>query len=345
MRTANDTANNPTIAIIGATGAVGAEMLDCLESAALADAEVRLFASERSVGSHLSFRGTSIELEPLSSAAFDGIDIALFASSSDISREFGPIAQAKGAFVVDNSSAFRMDANTPLIVPEINGGLLSTAPSLVANPNCTAAIMGMALWPLNQLSPITRVVASTYQAASGAGAAAMTELEDSTRAYLDGQPYQPQVFKHPYAFNIFSHNDTVDLETGANGEESKVMDELKKIMATPDLRISITCVRVPVLRAHAISMSIETEAPISVDEARRVLSAAPGVRLVDDRANNHFPMPVEASGQNDVLVGRLRHDLADPTGRTMMAFVSGDQLRKGAALNAVQIAAVLCGWG
>lgn len=338
------TKSHPLIAVIGATGAVGAEMLACLETMSPAGARVRLVASERSVGRTATFRGAAVAMQALNADAFDGVDVALFASSKDVSRAFAPVARAKGAVVVDNSSAYRMDPATPLVVPEINGEQLKGRPSLVANPNCTAAIMAMALWPLHNLSPVRRVVASTYQAASGAGAAAMEELEASTRAYLAGETYAPKVLPHPYAFNVFSHNDAIDLESGYNGEELKVMAELRKIMTAPDMRIAITCVRVPVLRAHVISMSVETDAPIDLDDARRALAAAPGVKVVDDRARNHFPMPIESSGKDEVLVGRLRQDLSDPSGRTMMVFASGDQLRKGAALNAVQIAAALEGW-
>ena len=338
------TKSHPLIAVIGATGAVGAEMRACLETMAPAGAQVRLFASERSVGKTATFRNAAVAMQALNADAFDGVDVALFASSKDVSRAFAPVARAKGAVVVDNSSAYRMDPAIPLVVPEINGALLAGRPTLVANPNCTAAIMAMALWPLHNLSPVRRVVASTYQAASGAGAAAMEELEASTRAYLAGETYAPKVLPHPYAFNVFSHNDPIDLESGYNGEELKVMGELRKIMTAPDMRIGITCVRVPVLRAHVISMSVETDAPIDLHDARRALAAAPGVKVVDDRARNHFPMPIESSGKDDVLVGRLRQDLSDPSGRTMMVFASGDQLRKGAALNAVQIAAALEGW-
>ncbi len=338
------TKSTPMIAVIGATGAVGAEMLACLETMAPAGAQVRLFASERSVGKTALFRGAPVAMQALTPDAFDGVDVALFASSKEVSRAFAPVAREKGAVVVDNSSAYRMDPETPLVVPEINGALLAARPDLIANPNCTAAIMAMALWPLHNISPVRRVVASTYQAASGAGAAAMEELEASTRAYLAGENYAPKVLPHPYAFNVFSHNDAIEIASGYNGEELKVMAELRKIMTAPDMRIGITCVRVPVLRAHVISMSVETDAPIGLDDARRVLAAAPGVKVVDDRARNHFPMPIESSGKDDVLVGRLRQDLSDPSGRTMMVFASGDQLRKGAALNAVQIAAAQEGW-
>ena len=341
---ASESNSSPLVAVIGATGAVGGEMLKCLEASAPAGTRVRLFASERSIGKTASFRGAPVKLEALTPDAFTGVKVALFASSKDVSRAFAPAARERGAIVVDNSSAYRMDPAIPLVVPEINGALLRERPSLVANPNCTAAIMTMALWPLHKISPVKRIVAATYQAASGAGAAAMAELEASTRAYLAGESYAPKVLPHPYAFNVFSHNDPIDLETGYNGEETKVMNEVRKIMSAPSLRIGVTCVRVPVLRAHAMALSVETEAPLDLEEARRALSAAPGVKLVDDRARNYFPMPLDASGGDDVLVGRLRPDVSDPSGRTIVIFASGDQLRKGAALNAVQIAGIVEGW-
>jgi aspartate-semialdehyde dehydrogenase len=333
-----------TVAVVGATGAVGAEMLACLETSAPADIKVTAHASPRSAGKTLQFRGAPVTVQALDDNAFKGAQYALFASSKEISRDYAPVAQESGAVVIDNSSWFRMHADVPLVVPEINGALLKNKPTLVANPNCTAAIMGMAMWPLHQISPVKRLVCSTYQAASGAGAAAMEELVESTRAYLDGKSFTPKVLPHPYAFNVFSHNAGIDQENGYNGEELKVIEELQKILGLPDLRVGVTCVRVPVLRAHAMAMSIETAAPIEVDAARRALDAAPGVKVVDDRARNYFPMPVEASGGDDVLVGRLRRDISDPTGCTINAFISGDQLRKGAALNAVQIAEALGGW-
>lgn len=326
-----------TVAVVGATGAVGAEMVKCLEKSRIDIGELRAFASERSAGRTVKFRKDDVTIAALSEDAFDGVDIALFASESDISRKYGAIAARAGAVVVDNSSAFRMDPDYPLVVPEVNGALVNEETRIIANPNCVAAIMVVALWPLHQAAGVKRVIASTYQSASGAGAAAMKELEDSTRAYLDGKSYEPTVLPHPYAFNLFSHNASVGPD-GYNGEESKVIAELRKIMAMPDLRVGVTCIRVPVLRAHSMSMTVELDKKLSPDEARDVLSKAPGLRIVDDRQKNHFPMPVESSGINDVLVGRIREDLSDPSGHTLALFISGDQLLKGAALNAVQIA-------
>ena len=332
---------NPVVAVVGATGAVGAAMLECLNRRRFPASSVRALASERSAGKRIPFGGQTLRVAALDESAFDGVDVALFASSSDISRRYAPLARAAGAVVIDNSSAFRMDAGTPLVVPEVNGDLLDGHGGLIANPNCVAALMVMALAPLERLSPIERIVASTYQAASGAGAAAMEELELSTRAYLDGHAYGPKVLPHPYAFNLFSHNAAVNLETGYNGEEEKASAEIRKIMDKPDLAIGMTCIRVPVLRAHAVAASLTFAQPVSVEAARAALASASGVRLVDDRTANLFPMPVEASGEYDVLVGRLRVDASDPSGRTLALFLSGDQLLKGAALNAVQIAEAL----
>ncbi|WP_157218859.1 aspartate-semialdehyde dehydrogenase [Flavisphingomonas formosensis] len=328
----------PAIAIVGATGAVGVELLRCIEQRRFPHSEVRLLASARSAGRTLPFDGGELTIAELTENSFDGIDIALFSAGATISRRFAKAAVDAGAVVVDNSSAFRMEAHVPLVVPEVNGASMERHNGIIANPNCVAAIMTMALAPLHRAHPIRRLQAATYQSASGAGAAAMQELRDATAAYLDDRPFQPQVLPHPYAFNLFSHNADVDPETGYNGEELKAMAETRRILGTPELPIGMTCVRVPVLRAHSIAMTVEFDAPVSVDEARSLLAVAPGVRLVDDRAGNHFPMPVEASGIEDVLVGRVRTDLGDPSGRSLSLFVSGDQLLKGAALNAIQIA-------
>ncbi len=326
-----------TVAVVGATGAVGAEMLRCLERSSYPTGALKLFASERSVGKRLVFRGGEVELGLLDERAFEGVDVALFASETNISKKFVPIAAQAGAVAIDNSSAFRMDPNVPLVVPEVNGHLVTRTQRIYANPNCTAAIMIMALWPLHRAAGLKRVIASTYQAASGAGLPAMQELEASTRAYLAGEKFEPKVLPHPYAFNVFSHNTTIGPD-GYNGEESKVVAEMRKIMGLAELRVGVTCVRVPVLRAHCMAITAEFSDRLSVEKARDLISGAPGVKLVDNREKNHFPMPVESSGQNDVLVGRLREDLSDPSGHSLALFVSGDQLLKGAALNAVQIA-------
>jgi aspartate-semialdehyde dehydrogenase len=333
----------PVVAIAGATGAVGVELMQCLEQRKFPLSELRLLASARSVGKKMRFRGADVAVQELTDESLKGVDIALFSAGGAQSKRFAPAAVKAGAVVVDNSSAFRMDPGTPLVVPEINAGELARHHGIIANPNCVAIVAATPLWPLHQARRIKRVIMSTYQAASGAGAAAMEELSESTKAYLEGRAFTPKVLPHPYAFNVFSHNTRVDPETGYNEEETKVMQECRKIFGLPDLRVTATCVRVPVLRAHCIAMNVEFEAPLSPDEAREVLSRAPGVRVVDELEKNYFPMPVDASGKDEVLVGRIRRDVSDPTGATLSLFVAGDQLRKGAALNAVQIAERLLG--
>jgi aspartate-semialdehyde dehydrogenase len=328
----------PVVAIVGATGAVGVELLNCLAARNFPLGGLKLLASARSAGKTLPFNGAELVIEELTEASFKGVDIALFSAGSGISRRFAPIAVRAGAVVIDNSSAFRMEKTVPLVVPEVNGEALRQHRGIVANPNCVAAIATVALAPLHRAHPIRRLNISTYQAASGAGAAAMEELRLSTAAYLAGEIFEPKVLPHPYAFNLFSHNADMDPESGYNGEELKVVAETRRILDVPALPIGITCIRVPVLRAHAMAISIEFDQPVLPEEARDLLSGAPGLRLVDNRASNHFPMPSEASGEDDVLVGRIRTDIGDPSGRTLAIFVAGDQFLKGAALNAVQIA-------
>jgi aspartate-semialdehyde dehydrogenase len=333
----------PVVAIAGATGAVGVELMACLEQRKFPLSELRLLASARSAGKKMRFRGKDVAVQELTDDSLKGVDIALFSAGGAQSKRFAPAAVRAGAVVVDNSSAFRMDPDTPLVVPEINSGALAKHNGIIANPNCVAIVAATPLWPLHQVRRIQRITMSTYQAASGAGAAAMEELSESTKAYLEGRPFQPKVLPHPYAFNVFSHNTRVDPDTGYNEEETKVMQETRKIFGEPNLRVTATCVRVPVLRAHCIALNIELDAPLSVAEARAILAKAPGVRVVDELERNYFPMPVDASGQDDVLVGRIRKDVSDPSGKTLALFVAGDQLRKGAALNAVQIAERLLG--
>ena len=329
------------LAIVGATGAVGVEFLECLAKRNFPVGKLKLLASYRSARKTLAFRGEPIVVEALTEDSFAGVDIALFSAGGETSKTYAPIAVKAGAVVIDNSSAFRMDANVPLVVPEVNTDAIAGHHGIIANPNCAAIISMTPLWPIHQANRIKRVQLATYQAASGAGAAAMEELAESTRAYLKGEDYAPKVLPHPYAFNLFSHNTKVDPATGYNDEETKVMREARKIFGDPDLRISATCIRVPVLRAHAVAISFECERPITEAEARTLLAKAPGVKLVDDRARNLFPMPRDASGQDDILVGRIRQDLSDPSGHTIALFAAGDQLLKGAALNAVQIAEAL----
>jgi aspartate-semialdehyde dehydrogenase len=341
MSSTADTVRNrkiPVVAIAGATGAVGVEIMACLEQRKFPLSELRLLASARSAGKKMQFRGADVAVQELTDDSLRGVDIALFSAGGAQSKRFAPAAVKAGAIVVDNSSAFRMDPNTPLVVPEINSDALAKHNGIIANPNCVAIVAATPLWPIHQKARIKRLVMSTYQAASGAGAAAMEELSESTKAFLEGRPFTPKVLPHPYAFNVFSHNTKVDPETGYNEEETKVMQETRKIFGEPNLRVTATCVRVPVLRAHCIALNIELEQALTPAEARAILANAPGVRVVDDLEKNYFPMPVDASFQDDVLVGRIRRDVSDPSGKSLTLFVAGDQLRKGAALNAVQIA-------
>ena len=330
-----------SVAIVGATGAVGQEMIQCLEESGLPVAQLRLLASERSAGQQVAFQGAPVTIEALSEDSFHGIDLAFFSAGASISRAWAPIAVEAGALVIDNSSAFRMDPSVPLVVPEANSGALGQGARIIANPNCVAAIATTALAPLHRAWSISRLSMVTYQSASGGGAAMMEELRQGTAAALAGDAFEPQILPHPYAFNLFSHNAEVDPETGYNGEEEKVIAETRRILGRPRLPIGITCVRVPVLRAHSIAVTVRFEDLVTPEQIRRALCEAPGVRLVDDRAANHFPMPSEATGADPVLVGRIRTDLGDPSGRSIAMFLSGDQLRKGAALNAIQIAQAL----
>jgi len=331
----------PVVAIVGATGAVWVEMIGCLERRNFPLAELRLLASARSAGKQLKFRGQALTVRELVESSFDGVDLALFSAGGAASKKFAPLAVRAGATVIDNSSAFRMDPAVPLVVPEINREALRSHRGIIANPNCTAIISITPLWPIHQANRIVRLLIASYQSASGAGAAAMEELREATRAYLEGRAFEQRVMPHPFAFNVFSHNTRVDPVSGYNEEEIKVREETRKIFGDPELRVSATCIRVPVLRAHSVAISFECERPISAEEARRIIAAAPGVQLVDDRERNYFPMPRDASGGDAILAGRIRQDVSDPSGRSIALFVAGDQLLKGAALNAVQIAEAL----
>jgi aspartate-semialdehyde dehydrogenase len=325
------------VAIAGATGAVGTEFLRLLETREFPLESLRLLASERSVGRVLIFRGKPQTVELLTQDSFHGIDIAFFSAGGSRSREFAPAAVSAGALVIDNSSAFRMDPEVPLVIPEVNPEDIANHHGIIANPNCSTIVMLMAIAPLRKLAPIRRIVASTYQAASGAGAQAMQELIEQTHDVLRDRPIAPQVFPHPIAFNLFSHNTKIDA-TGYNEEERKMIFESRKILHDPNLKITATCIRVPVVRAHSESLNIEF-APgrrPSLEAVRAALEAFPGVLVVDDRENNHFPMPLEASGRDEVLVGRLRYDLSNDDAVDL--FLSGDQILKGAALNSIQIA-------
>jgi len=333
--------NDPVVAIAGVTGAVGAEFIATMDRRGFPVRELKALASARSAGKTIDFRGERIVIEELNEHSFDGVNIALFSAGSGISRKFAPIAVKAGAVVVDNSSAFRMDPNVPLVIPEINAGRIRDHKGIIANPNCAAITALVPLWPIHRQNRIKRIIIATYQAASGACAAAMEELVESTRANLDGKIYTPKVMPHPYAFNLFNHNTAVDPETGYNDEETKVIKETGKIFEDDNIAVGVTCVRVPVLRAHCEAITFECERSITEAEVRSILATAPGVKIVDDRAKNYFPMPIDASGQDDVLVGRIRKDLSDASGHSISMFVAADQLLKGAALNAIQIAELL----
>jgi aspartate-semialdehyde dehydrogenase len=328
------------VAIMGATGAVGTEFLRILEQRDFPLKELKLLASSRSAGKTLTFKGESLTVQELTEDSFQGVDLVLSSAGGSISKRFAPIAVQAGAVVVDNTSAFRMDPSVPLVVPEVNPDDIAKHQGIIANPNCSTIIMNVPVWPLHKVNPVQRIVVSTYQAASGAGAAAMAELIEGARAFLDNKPFTPTVLPHSAAFNVFCHDSDIG-EDGYNVEERKMVLETRKIFHAADLAVTATCVRVPVLRAHSEAINLRFAEPMTDQQARDILSAAPGVKVVDDRVKNVFPMPLEASDTDPILVGRLRNDLSQPDGRGLDQFVSGDQIRKGAALNAVQIAEML----
>jgi len=329
--------NAYNVAVAGATGAVGQVMLQVLEERDFPVASLRPLASHRSVGKKVKFRGEEVEVQLLASDSFTDIDIALFSAGADRSREYAPAAAEAGAVVVDNSSAFRMDPDVPLVVPEVNPGdvALYTNKGIVANPNCTTIIMAVPLKPLYDIARIERIIVSTYQSTSGAGAQAMAELEEQVKAWVEGRPMEVRKFPHQIAFNLFPHVDAFQ-ENGYTKEEMKMVNETHKIFHDYDIAISATTVRVPVLSAHSEAVWLKFERALTPDEARRVLEDAPGVDVVDDPEKNEYPMPIRATGQDLCLVGRIREDLTTPGG--LVLWISGDQLRKGAATNAVQIA-------
>jgi aspartate-semialdehyde dehydrogenase len=333
--------NHPVVAIAGVTGAVGAEFIATMNKRGFPVGRLKALASARSAGKIVHFRGEAIVIEELDEQSFEGVDIALFSAGSAVSRRFSPIAVKAGAVVIDNSSAFRMDPDVPLVIPEINAGRIRDHRGIIAVPNCSAITALVPLWPIHRQNRIKRLIISTYQAASGAGAAAMDELVQATRANLAGEAFAQKVMPHPYAFNIFNHDTPIDPATGYNGEETKVIKETRKIFEDDRIAIGVTCVRVPVLRAHSQAITFECEGPITEHDVRAILATAPGVTIVDDRAKNYFPMPIDASGQDNVLAGRIRADLSDPSGHSISMFVAADQLLKGAALNAIQIAELL----
>jgi aspartate-semialdehyde dehydrogenase len=326
------------VAIVGATGAVGQEFLNVLAERKFPIRTLKLLASARSAGKTVDFAGATHTIQELTKESFKDVKIAFFSAGGSISKEFAPAAVAAGAIVVDNTSAFRMKDGIPLVVPEVKPQEIFKHNGLIANPNCSSIIMNVPVWPLHKANRVKRLVISTYQAVSGAGAWGLYELEAQTKAYAAGQPVKKEKFPHQILNNVFAHNSKVDPANGYNEEENKMVNETRKIFADPKIMVSATCVRVPVPRAHSESINIEFERPMTPAQVREILAKAPGVKIVDDPANNHFPMPLEASGQDDVLVGRIRQDISRDDGRGIDLFVSGDQVRKGAATNAVQIA-------
>ena len=334
------------VAIVGATGAVGEEFRNVLAQRRFPIGKIKMLASKRSAGTLVQFSGQSHTVELLTEDSFKDIDLALFSAGGSISKQYAPIASDAGATVVDNSSTFRMTDAVPLVVPEVNpeavAGITPGRGGIIANPNCSTIIMLVPVTPLHRVAPVRRMVVSTYQAASGAGAAAMAELRRQTEQVLAGLPPTCRKFPQQYAFNLFSHDSQIGDE-GYNSEEMKMLRETHKIWSNPSVRITATCVRVPVMRAHAESINLEFDQPMDRTQALQILRDAPGVSVVDDWKNNRFPTPLDASEQDDVLVGRIRDDISR-NGHGVSGldlFVCGDQLRKGAALNAVQIAELL----
>ena len=326
------------VAILGATGAVGQELLELLAERKFPVKELKLLASQRSAGSKIVFNGQAITVQAVNENSFKGVDLVLASAGGSTSKTWAKKAVAAGAVVIDNSSAFRMDENVPLVVPEINPEAAANHQGIIANPNCTTILMGVAIYPLHQVQPIKRVVVSTYQSASGAGARAMEEAQTQAQDILDGKEPQAEILPYPIAFNLFPHNSPLN-DQGYCEEEMKMVNETRKIFEAPELKVTATCVRVPILRAHSEAINIEFAQPFDVQQARKLLTAAPGVKLVEDWQTNYFPMPMDATGQDPVLVGRIRQDISQDC--NLELWLCGDQIRKGAALNAIQIAELL----
>ena len=323
------------VAIMGATGAVGTELLALLDERNFPIKSLKLLASPRSAGKQISFKGELLTVEETTADAFKGVDIVLASAGGSTSKQWVDAIVDAGALMIDNSSAFRMDSEVPLVVPEVNPDDAKAHRGVIANPNCTTILMSVALWPLHQIQPIQRIVVATYQSASGAGARAMEEVKQQAQAILDGKTPPTESFPYPLAFNLFPHNTPLNAD-GYCEEEMKMVNETRKIFGVSDLRVSATCIRVPVLRAHSEAVNLEFERPFAVSEAREAIAQSSGVTLQEDWDANYFPMPIDASGEDNVLVGRIRKDLSHPNGLEL--WLCGDQIRKGAALNAVQIA-------
>jgi aspartate-semialdehyde dehydrogenase len=325
------------LAIAGVTGAVGQEFLKIIEERDFPFDSLKVLASGRSAGKKIPFKKKEYIVELLTKDSFTGVDIALFSAGASRSKEFAPAAVDAGAVVVDNSSAFRMDPDVPLVIPEINSNKIKEHKGIIANPNCSTIIGIVPVWPLHKANPVKRMIVSTYQAASGAGMSAMLELENQTREILEGKEPTCEAFKYPIAFNCFSHDSALG-PNGYNLEEIKMVNETRKIFDCPDIMITATCIRIAVLRSHCESINLEFADSITPDQIRNLLSTAPGVQVLDDREHNRFPMPIDANGKNNIFVGRIRQDESLSDNRGINIWVAGDQLRKGAALNAVQIA-------
>jgi aspartate-semialdehyde dehydrogenase len=326
---------NLHVAIVGATGAVGVELIKVLERRSFPLAKLTLLASARSAGKALPYKGEEIPVQELREDSFTGVDIAIFSAGAAISKQFAKAVFNAGAVMVDNSSAFRMDDSVPLVVPEINGDDIARHRGIIANPNCTTAITLMALWPLHKAFRVKRLIASSYQAVSGTGAQAIEELRQQVSDLAAGNPVQKNVYPHQIAFNVLPHVDSF-LDSGYTKEEMKMQNEGRRIMHHPTFKASVTCVRVPVYRAHAVSVNAEFERPVDLSKARQALATADGLEVFDDPENKEYPMPLNVAEQDDCQVGRLRYDCALDNG--LAFWVAGDQLLKGAALNAVQIA-------
>lgn len=331
--------SNPiNVAILGATGAVGTELLELLASRRFPLNQLKLLASPRSAGTTMDFQGEALTLEAVTPASFNGVDIVLASAGGSISKTWAPAIVEAGAVMIDNSSAFRLDPRVPLVVPEINPASAAEHRGIIANPNCTTILLGVAVYPLHQVQRIRRIVVSTYQSASGAGARAMEEVKRQAAAILQGNSPRAEILPYPLAFNLFPHNSPIT-ENHYCEEEMKMVHETRKIFADPELRVTATCVRVPVLRAHSEAVNLEFDQPFEVAQARDILTQSPGLTLLEDWSANYFPMPIDATGKDDVLVGRIRQDISHPN--ALELWLCGDQIRKGAALNALQIAELL----
>jgi aspartate-semialdehyde dehydrogenase len=326
------------VAILGATGAVGTELLELLETRNFPVEQLKLLASPRSAGKSLTFAGQSLTVEAVNENSFKNVDLVLASAGGSSSKAWAKTIVASGAVMIDNSSAFRMDDSVPLVVPEINPEAAEHHQGIIANPNCTTILLGVAVYPLHQIQPIRRMVIATYQSASGAGAMAMEEVKHQAKAILSGEPVKAEILPYPLAFNLFPHNSPLT-DSGYCEEELKMINETRKIFNDSTIRVTATCVRVPVLRAHSEAVNLEFDSPFAVSQAREILSQAPGVKLVEDWESNYFPMPIDATGKDEVLVGRIRQDLSHACGLEL--WLCGDQIRKGAALNAIQIAELL----